>query len=231
MKGKLFFLAIFLTFTSSIFAQSPSSFYKAKKLLYKEIYKDHNKTFYCGCSYTGKVVNLESCHYKVRKDTKRAKRVEVEHIVPAYWIAHLTEKGRACWNKGKKLKGIGGRKYCEKNNPEFKQAHNDLMNLVPSIGEINGDRSNYKFSMIGSEERQYGACDFEIYKNKKTNISVVEPSKNSRGDIARIYFYMKNKYDLEFLDETLYLMKSWDKTDPIDKWEKERIKRINLIQN
>ena len=42
---------------------------------------------------------------------------------------------------------------------------------------------------------------------------------------------MKNKYDLEFLDETLYLMKSWDKTDPIDKWEKERIKRINLIQN
>jgi endonuclease I len=67
--------------------------------------------------------------------------------------------------------------------PEFKQAHNDLMNLVPSIGEINGDRSNYKFSMIGSEERQYGACDFEIYKNKKTNISVVEPSKNSRGDI------------------------------------------------
>jgi hypothetical protein len=34
-KGKLFFLAIFLTFTSSIFAQSPSSFYKAKKLLYK----------------------------------------------------------------------------------------------------------------------------------------------------------------------------------------------------
>jgi deoxyribonuclease-1 len=35
-------------------------------------------------------------------------------------------------------------------------------NLVPSIGEINGDRSNYKFSMIGSEERQYGACDFEV---------------------------------------------------------------------
>jgi hypothetical protein len=28
VKGKLFFLAIFLTFTSSIFAQSPSSFYK-----------------------------------------------------------------------------------------------------------------------------------------------------------------------------------------------------------
>ncbi|CAC9538038.1 hypothetical protein, partial [uncultured Gammaproteobacteria bacterium] len=81
MKGKLFFLAIFLTFTSSIFAQSPSSFYKAKKLLYKEIYKNRNKTFYCGCSYAGKVVNLESCNYKVRKDTKRAKRVEVEHIV------------------------------------------------------------------------------------------------------------------------------------------------------
>jgi endonuclease I len=117
-----------------------------------------------------------------------------------YWIAHLTEKGRACWNKGKKLKGIGGRKYCEKNNPEFKQAHNDLMNLVPSIGEINGDRSNYKFSMIGSEERQYGACDFEIYKNKKTNISVVEPSKNSHGLWGTEYARLAKITTLFFLE-------------------------------
>jgi deoxyribonuclease-1 len=150
VKGKLFFLAIFLTFTSSIFAQSPSSFYKAKKLLYKEIYKNHNKTFYCGCSYTGKVVNLESCHYKVRKDTKRAKRVEVEHIVPAYWIAHLTEKGRACWNKGKKLKGISGRKYCEKNNPEFKQAYNDETPTLAQCDLGNTENSAFLSSYLPS---------------------------------------------------------------------------------
>lgn len=230
MKKYLIFSALFFSLSFSVFSESPSSFSKAKRLLYKEIYKDHNETFYCGCSYTGKVVDLESCNYEVRRNTKRAKRIEAEHIVPAYWIAHLTEKGRECWSKGTKLKGINARKYCEKNNPEFKQAHNDLMNLVPAIGEVNGDRSNYKFSMIESEERKYGACDFEIYKNKKTKIRVAEPPKNSRGDIARIYFYMQDKYGLEFTDETFYLMKYWNEIDPIDEWEKERIRRILEIQ-
>ena len=36
----------------------------------------------------------------------------------------------------------------------------DLHNLVPAIGEINGDRSNFTFEHIDGEERVYGACDF-----------------------------------------------------------------------
>jgi deoxyribonuclease-1 len=81
----LLFLTIF-SFVSSVLAQNPSSFSKAKRLLYKEVYKDHNETFYCGCSYTGKVVDLESCNYEVRKNTKRAKRIEAEHVVPAFVV-------------------------------------------------------------------------------------------------------------------------------------------------
>ncbi len=94
------------------------------------------------------------CNYEVRKNIKK-KRIEVDCIAPTYWVVYLTEKGRAHWSKGTKLKGINGRKYCEKNNPEFK----------------------------------------------------VEPPKNYRGDIARIYFYMQDKYGLEFSDKTFYLMK------------------------
>ena len=37
---------------------------------------------------------------------------------------------------------------------------------------------------------------------------------------------MKDKYGLEFSDETLNLMNEWNKSDPIDGWEKERVKRI-----
>jgi deoxyribonuclease-1 len=37
--------------------KSPASFESAKKILYNEIYKGHNITFYCGCDYDPKVKN------------------------------------------------------------------------------------------------------------------------------------------------------------------------------
>jgi deoxyribonuclease-1 len=42
----------------------------------------------------------------------------------------------------------------------------DPMNLVPAIGSINAQRSNYSFSVIGGEKRQFGTCDFEISNRK-----------------------------------------------------------------
>ncbi|MDO6469820.1 endonuclease [Neptunomonas phycophila] len=44
----------------------------------------------------------------------------------------------------------------------------DLHNLVPSVGELNGDRSNFRFGMIPNEPRAYGQCDFEVnFKNRR----------------------------------------------------------------
>ena len=64
----------------------------------------------------------------------------------------------------------------------------DLYNLQPTIGEVNGMRSNYKMSIIRGEDRIFGKCDFEI-KNK-----MVEPALKIRGNIARTYFYMNETY-------------------------------------
>jgi deoxyribonuclease-1 len=237
MKKCSLFLIIF-SFTFFVYADTPSSFSKAKRLLYKEIYKNHNETFYCGCKYTNnedvytkKLVDVKNCDYEVKSNKRRGYGVEAEHIVPAYWIANLTEKGRECWAKGTKLKGTNGRKYCKKNNPEFKQAYTDLMNLVPAVGEINGDRDMARFFIIDGEERKYGACDFEVKRVGDRTNWTAEPPQNVRGDIARIYFYMKNRYGLEFSDKTLNLMNQWNELDPISDWEKERIKRIQKIQN
>ena len=59
-----------------------------------------------------------------------------------------------------------------------------MYNLVPAVGEINGDRSNYKFGLIEDEPRVYGTCDFEVdFRNR-----IAEPPPHVRGDIARIYF-------------------------------------------
>jgi deoxyribonuclease-1 len=98
----------------------------------------------------------------------------------------------------------------------------DLRNLVPAIGEINGNRSNYSFTMLEGEPRVYGACDFEVdFKERKA-----EPAAAVHGDIARIYFYMQDQYGLSISDKQRKLFEVWDRADPVDEWEQERERRI-----
>jgi deoxyribonuclease-1 len=49
--------------------------------------------FYCGCAYEGKQVDWLSCGYVPRKNPERAKRIEWEHVVPAWVLGHQ----RQCW--------------------------------------------------------------------------------------------------------------------------------------
>src|SRR3546814_2090503 len=67
-------------------------FPRAKRAMAR-IYGSSGTTFYCGCPYTGKVIDLRTCGYRIRKDAGRAKRIEWEHIVPAWAIGHQ----RQCW--------------------------------------------------------------------------------------------------------------------------------------
>ncbi len=59
------------------------SFSQAKRIAAK-IYKNHKQTFYCNCQYNAKKqVNHRSCSYEIRKNKKRANRIEWEHVMPA----------------------------------------------------------------------------------------------------------------------------------------------------
>lgn len=102
----------------------------------------------------------------------------------------------------------------------------DLYNLVPAIGEVNGDRSNFKFGMIVGEKRMYGRCDVEIdFKSKRA-----EPKPDVRGDIARVYFYMRDRYGINLSKQQKQLFIAWNKSDPIDDWEIKKNKMVLDIQ-
>ncbi len=223
MKKFIIFIApLLLTF--SAVAEHPTSFSKAKKLAATH-YKGHEVTFYCGCDYgyEGKklVPDADSCGYTPRvpvtrsgKPNARATRIEWEHVMPAWVFGHQ----RQCWQEG-------GRKACKK-DPVFNKMEADLHNLVPAIGELNGDRSNYKFSMIPGEPRAYGACDFEIdFKGK-----LAEPTESIRGDIARIYFYMRDQYGIKLSKQQTQLLQAWSNADPVSNIERARNERIKAIQ-
>ncbi len=78
-------LLITLLVTTSTFAsnQEIQSFGKAKKLLEKQVYNNHLKTLYCGATFdVNKKVTLPR-GFTTTKYTKRATKIEWEHIVPA----------------------------------------------------------------------------------------------------------------------------------------------------
>lgn len=215
MKYLTPFLLLVLTLSSSA---DPVSFSKAKKKLAKMYQGQHQSTFYCGCdfSYQGKKLkpDLASCGYKVRKQQKRANRIEWEHVMPAWNFGHQ----RQCWLNG-------GRKNC-KHDPEFKKMEGDMHNLVPAIGEVNGDRSNYRFSVWNGQPKQYGQCNMVVdFKAKK-----VQPPKQSRGQIARTYFYMSDEYGVRLSKQDKKLFAVWDKAYPPSKWECKRNDLIAKVQ-
>lgn len=204
-----------------------SSFRTAKKKARDVVYKDKNITFYCQCEYkasgsSGGKISVDDCGYEIRKSNSRGKRLEWEHVVPVSFFGNVLP----CWKEGHTDCKRKGRKCCAKVNEKFREAETDLHNLVPSIGEINGDRSNHPYGEVDGEVRAYGTCDFELGGDPKR----AEPRPEIRGDIARIWFYMIESYDVPISKERKAMLLFWDKADPIDTWERQRNERIKAIQ-
>lgn len=194
------------------------SFSKAKRLL-ANIYQDqHQTSFYCGCDfqYQGKklIPTLSSCGYQVRKQERRAQRIEWEHIVPAWHFGHQLQ----CWQ-------TGGRKACRKDK-HFAKMEGDMHNLVPAIGEVNGDRSNYRFSAWNGIPDQYGQCQVLVdFKGRK-----VQPPEATRGQIARAYLYMEQSYSFTLSKHDKRLYQAWHNQYPVSRWECEKNQRVKAIQ-
>lgn len=215
LMKKLLVIFIFIPFV----AYSAQNFNIAKTKLI-QLYKSNPEqtTFYCNCEFSfnnkSGIVDFNKCGYKPRKNENRAKRIEWEHVMPAENFGrHLP-----CWRNG-------GRKECKKDE-FFKQMEGDLHNLQPSIGEVNGDRSNFRYSLFTKEFTQYGKCksvvDFQTRK--------FQPREEIRGVIARTYFYMSDKYNINLSDSEHKLMTAWNKMYPPEGWECERNQKIKRIQ-
>lgn len=213
------FAAAFLSVAACapLAAEGINSFSQAKAAGVK-VNADVPGDFYCGCkiNWQGKkgVIDLESCGYKVRKNENRASRVEWEHVVPAWLFGHQLQ----CWQDG-------GRKNCAK-DPVYRKMESDMHNLQPAVGEVNGDRANFMYSQWNGGEGQYGQCAMKVdFKDK-----VAEPPAGARGAIARTYFYMRDRYQLNLSRQQTQLFTAWNKLYPVTRWECERDARIAKVQ-
>lgn len=225
-----FFCFAALSFSSEIHAagnETITSFTQAKKLA-TQIHKAHPYTIYCGCKYEGKTIDLRSCGYKVRKDARRASRLEWEHVVPAeafgQSFVEWREGAPQCARKRKKFKG----RKCAETNREFSRMEGDLYNLWPEIGELNGLRNNFAMAELGAEKNggDFGECKAKIEGRK------FEPMPLAKGRVARVYMYMDQSYPGRGVisDKNRKLFEAWDKLHPVDAWECERAAMIFKVQ-
>jgi len=174
---------------------------------------------YCGCKWTwvgksGGRIDAESCGLKARKQVSRAERTEWEHIVPAWTFGNQ----RQCWQNG-------GREHCVDDDPVFRAMEADLFNLYPSVGEVNGDRSNFNYGMANGIAPQYGQCKTRVDFDQRA----AEPRDEVKGLVARTTFYMFDRYNLNMSRQQQQLLMAWDKQYPVSPWEKERDRRIAAI--
>lgn len=221
VKTLLVLAGLFILFFNGVVFSSPSSFDQAKVLSKESVYFDRNLigTFYCGCEWewvgrSGGRIDFDSCGYEVRAQQVRAERLEWEHVVPASNFG----RARQCWQDG-------GRSNCLANDPIFRLMEADMHNLTPSVGEVNADRSNYNFGVLPSTQYQHGSCPIKIDFAQRT----AEPSRSVKGKVARIYFYMHDRYDLRMSRQQQQLLMAWDSEIPVTEWERVRDSRIAQI--
>jgi len=207
-------------------SRHPQNFDEAKSIL-RRLYP-RGVEIYCACPYDldrKDRIDAAACGYKGQG--ARSKRIEWEHVVPAsvfgQRFAEWKEGHPSCERNGKKNKG----RDCARATSEvFARMEADLYNLLPSLGELNGARSNYPFGEVGGENREFGRCDFEIGHR------VAEPRPQIRGDLARIYFYMDARYPgFDIVNrKNEGLLNAWDRDDPMDDGERLRARKIEEIQ-
>lgn len=210
--------------------QVAGSFSRAKDLLYDKIYRGQRVTAYCGCRYDRRRrTDLGSCGMEQYAGDTRADRVEAEHVFPASQFGNF----RKCWREPETFdacytssgKVLSGRDCCQRVDVVFTAAHNDLHNLIPAVGLVNGRRSDYNWGMVPGGD-QYGDCDIRI----DSSIRRVQPPDHLRGDIARTMLYMADTYGFRLSRQDQQLYRAWNNSDPPDAWEIERNQRIAKLQ-
>jgi len=225
-----FMLLLFLSATL-LFSHELESFAQAKKRM-QYVYKYHPEAFFSGCAYNYKKtdeIDYGSCGYTPAQSENGA-----GHIV---WEAVMTPERYggelACWREGDKEcvdsdgKPFKGKRCCRKVSKAFRIMQADMMNLVPVIDTLGSARNGFSFGSDAPKTGQYGTVAFEVDPTKRQ----LHVRPEIRGDIARIYLYMSDTYNIRLSDGESTQMEQWNREDPEDAWEKKRKKVIEKYQN
>lgn len=145
-------------------------------------------------------------------NAKTKRFINIEHVYPMSWVVNKI--------------GCGDRDLCRRYSDLFNQIEADMHNMYPSRRDLNYERGSLAFGTVLGEKREYDDVDFEVDLRKR----IVEPTQESRGNIARAMLYMADAYELKIFNKQFKLLKAWHSQDLPSKRELLRNDLIEKVQ-
>lgn len=128
---------------------------------------------------------------------------------------------------------------------------NDLFNVYPTDGKVNGVRSNYPYGEVGNATyTSSNGCKLGTSNFGSMHSTVFEVTDEYKGDIARTMFYMVTRYDQRsntfnkgeggstykntfpyLTDYAVKLFTKWSEQDPVSEKEIRRNEAVYKLQN
>lgn len=183
-------------------------------------------------------VDLAACDMEpLSKKVATAGEIQWEHIVPA---SLMPARQFACWINPEQFSGCvsssgnvrSGRSCCEKVSPAAQGMMFDLHNLAPSIGQVNQYRLNDRYGVVDDDapHDQWPGCDAQHFSAPQFSDHRFEPADCTKGDVARVWFYMHDQHSIVIPDGEWNMFVDWSQSDPVSAWEIERDRRIATLQ-
>ena len=211
---RLVFLLILSVMLFARGYEAPQNRSQAKKLM-KMIHLDYKSTWLNGCNYyydttscmDKTIIDMASCNVSAHHQT-----MKWIQIVPDNFYG----RNMRCMNEDICVSEFTGKPYkgklcCRFENAKYREMEAALYNLIPVVSAI-ADIQNGKAS--GKVEKPT-----RVIGNVKIDSSFIEPPDNRKGDIARVYLYMDQQYDLQLTAQERELYEHWHQIDPVDAQE------------
>lgn len=121
-------------------------------------------------------------------------------------------------------------------------AHSDVHHLFIIDAYSNSRRQNFEFGEPQCGDKGQPKCRWisenhgEDAQPSRIGLNaagepIFEVRTSRRGDIARAQFYVSVRYNLPIEETTEKVLRKWHTEDPPDDFERERNRRIELVQN
>jgi len=105
----------------------------------------------------------------------------------------------------------------------------DLHILFPVESPVNSLRSNYPFGEVSSVS-QRPCASARKGRSGRSGRQVFEPADEHKGNVARALFYFSMRYKIDIDPEQEETLRAWDRSDPVDDFERQRNEKIFEIQ-
>jgi len=209
---KLIYLLLFITLT--LFArgyESPDNRSQAKNVLMM-MHLDYKVTAVNSCQYDydksscmdKSMVNGTSCQMEEQNLTMRWMQVVPDTF---YGREYSCMAQQPCTNIFSK-KAFGGPMCCRRIDVTYRKMEADLFNLIPVVSLL--------------AEQQNGRIFYDVVKvdvmlgKVKADQQYLEPPDETKGNIARVYLYMDETYDLHLSAKQKETYLRWHQKDAVD---------------